>query len=153
MLTARVLVLGEAELTVSAGFTRRMRERGIVFKVTTEVGDVDRYGICVYERVTSYHISNQAILIAATASIDEYDAVIVGNPHGTGMIRALLLPTAMRERTLIICDQMRAGTVLNLRCHGFRHFGSRYPNARLWLNPGTFLEQIIVPRTSHLVPV
>lgn len=73
-----------------------------------------------------YGTSPRSRELAAGATPDRYDAVIIGNNRGHGQERAKLIPVAMRDRTMIVWNAFTPGEEAPYRWLGFSHFGQRH---------------------------
>ena len=72
-----------------------------------------------------YIVSRRSLELAAAATPEMYDVVLLGNNRGVGLEKAATLPATMRDRTLVMWDRYRSGDEAAYASFGFTHFGQR----------------------------
>jgi len=115
MYKARVLYLSEYPDTW-------MRDLEIKGGLEVEVTSLARSDI---RSSGGYIVSQLGRDLAARATPDRYDLVVIGNNLGTGFEYARLIPEAMRSRTLIVWNWYKVGNEETYTSYGFEHFCSR----------------------------
>ncbi len=116
--TVRVLILDGDR----ASGTDRMHD-GIEVIATFEGRDALHYPD---PAVGGYRLTEHSSDLALGASLDRYDAVVIGNNEWVGRSKAARIPQDMRPRTLIVWNHYVLGEEAPYRQMGFTRFGQRY---------------------------
>ena len=98
--------------------SRHMRKAGIQLEVTSETSaDAMADG--------HYIVSRRSLELAAAATPELYDVVLLGNNRGVGFEKAAALPESMFDRTLVMWNRYHPGDEAAYAAFGFTHFGQR----------------------------
>lgn len=112
----RLLVLGDSMIALPQGLINQ----GVEFEVLCEPDE------CIHNSRGYYVVSTWSLEKAGNAEIDGWDAIIVGNNLGSGVVKARALPESVRDRTMIVWNRYVPGDGKSYFEMGFRHLGNWY---------------------------